>query len=129
MTFKKVIAFGLILWVLLAVLKYLFLEFPNFGDKLIQLVFELLVVAFSTTVVRRLAVLNFLEAMFIGALWALLVLILDLLITRPLVSLPLFDRWQVWSSYGVLAFSVFFFHKKRHIQIRKQMEASGHGHH
>lgn len=126
MTFKKFIGFGILLWLFLAVIKVAFLKVFSLTNPYYEYVFWLLLVIFTISLSRRLGHINFLEAMLVAVFWFLVNLILDFIITSPFVGFLILGRWQVWVGYALMMLAIFFFHKKRHIQIRHEQE---HHHH
>lgn len=125
MTVKKFFLITFFQWVLLTFLKLLY-----FKDLLLvqgawaSTVFILAIAIISIALVRRLGVLNFLEAIFVLFFWFLLDLFLDLILTNLFTGISIFFKWQLWIGYLVLMFCVFVFHKKHHIHLRK--ERAGH---
>lgn len=128
MTFKKLFSTLLVLWVILAVIKYGFFSGLNMDSLGIKILFGALVFGFSEALTRRLGVLNFLEAMLVSGFYTLTFLLLDLLILGSLLGNGFFTKSMYWIGYGLMIISIFFFHKKRHVEIRKQ-QAHHHGHH
>lgn len=128
MTIKKFIIFTILQWLLLAFLKVEFLENQLLANKGLQdVVYWLLTAVVVSALVRRLGVLNFLEAFFVAVVWSVLDLLSDLVVTSGFTGLEIFRQWQYWVGCGILALSVIFFHKKRHIKIREQMTTTHQG--
>ena len=113
---------------LLCLLKVWF--FNSFFDREIFFAYAyFFITAFvSLVLIRRLGILNYLEAIFLSGLWFLGDLLGDLLITGRFTAEEIFKAWQLWVGYAVMMFVVFAFHKKRHIQVRKELHAK-HTHH
>ncbi len=128
MTFSRFFGFGFVLWILLALLKGWFLNTLNFSLIYIQFVFLILVFIVSLGCSRRLGVINYLEGASVAVLWTLGVVFGDLIFLRAIFLWPVFSHLSIFVSYLVTGLAIFFFHKKRHIQIRKEL-AAHHGHH
>lgn len=93
------------------------------------MLFWFLAAAIGAAIVRRFGVLNYLEVFFIIIVWFLIDLFLDLVVTTSYTGYTIFSRADFWLVYLFLGLAVLFFHKKRHIQIRKELHASHSGHH
>ena len=128
MTFSRLFILGFISWLGLALCKLLFLNVLNLDNFLFQVLFGFFVVVFSLALSRRLGVINYLEALFTAFTWFFIAFVLDFIILSRLLGIGLFSHWLLWASYILLILSVVFFHKKRHIHIRKE-QAAQHGHH
>lgn len=128
MTIGKFFGFAFILWGIQAVVKVLFVNVWGLEDPVFEYVYWLLIGVVSIALVRRLGYINFLEAMLVAGFWFLIGLVLDFVITSPIVGFLIAGRWQVWVGYVVMMLAIFFFHKKRHIQVRQE-QAAHHGHH
>jgi hypothetical protein len=120
MTFKKFVFYGLLLWLLLAVTKYIFISYFDTESFLIESSFGFFVVIFSMAMSRRLGVINFLEAMLVAFVWFVMAILLDFLILTHFIDFAFFSKWFIWLSYLLSILAIFFFHKKRHIEIRKE---------
>ncbi len=132
MTFKRLIVLSLIQCVLLVLLKLVFFKLVGETEFFSEALYVLLTLVVVIACARRLGVINFLEAMFVAGLWFFLDIIFDLLITSNLASVSIFKSWHFWTGYLALLLGVFFFHKKRHVEIRKEHAAHKshhHGHH
>jgi len=125
---KFFIIFGLQL-AAFAILKLFFFTAFNFHSTIWVVVYLAATAILSVALVRRLGVITFLEAIFIAVFWFLMDLVVDSLITAPLVKEPVFSTWALWLGYLVMMIFVFLFHKKRHVHIRKEQAAHHHGHH
>ena len=109
--------------------RILFLGDHEFFSPILQnWLFWAINIVLSVAFIRRIGVLNFMEAFFIFLVWFLGGLFLDLLITSAFVRVPVFIQNTYWYGYLFMLFSIMLFHKKRHIHIRKEMYAK-HGHH
>lgn len=78
---------------------------------------------------RRLGDISYLEAVMVALVWLFSRMFLDLLITAQALGGQIYKTPLLWISYFAIFASIFFFHKKRHVGIRKVLKASGHGGH
>ncbi len=125
MTFTRFFGFGLLLWLLIGALKAVFL-----GTSLpLQIVYLILVLAVTLGCCRRLGVLNILEGGMVSVVWGIGILLADWLIVYNLLGLKIFTQGVFWISYLLVMAAIFFGHKKRHIQIRKELASHHGGHH
>lgn len=130
MTIKKFFVIFLLQLVLLTVLKYFLYSFFDYQNFFWGLVYCVATAAIVVLLVRRLGVINFLEAIFVAVFWFLFDLLADALVTWPLTGTAIFFSGALWVGYLVLMLTVFAAHNKRHIQIRnEQAAAHHHGHH
>lgn len=77
---------------------------------------------------RKLGVINYLEAMLVAGVWTFFSLFFEFFIIVSLYGFSLHKRWEFWVGYLAVALSIFIFHKKRHVVIRKELVAH-HAHH
>jgi hypothetical protein len=125
MTFWKFILLSFLQWAILAGLKAWYFEQTILSGTTGYLVYFVLTGAVVAAIIRRFGVINYLESILLLGLWVLGNIFLDLFITVNLAGLDLVGNWQYWVGTVVAGLSVFLFHKKRHIQIRKEQ----HHHH
>jgi hypothetical protein len=109
--------------------KVLFFKILNLTGDSLEYIFWLVLAVTAVALVRRLGVINYLEAAFVAIMWFLSNLFFDLLITIQILGVGLLSKWQLWIGYIILMLAIFFFHKKRHVEIRKEQAAHHHGHH
>jgi hypothetical protein len=129
MTITRFLFITLLEWAAMLALKFFYFR-DALGSEAVGYYIYFLLAAFVTLVlVRRLGTISYLEAIFICALWLVLFVFLDLLITSAFLGTDIFKEWQLWVGYFAMLFVVFFMHKKRHIQVRKDIHARHHGHH
>lgn len=128
MTFRRFFGLALVLWLLLAILKAVFLNVLNLDSFAWSVVYGFLVFIISMACARRLGVINYLEAMMVCVVWLIMLFLLDYFVLRLIVGLQVFARGMFWISYLVMLFAVFFFHKKRHVEIRRELAAHHHAH-
>ena len=134
MTLKKLVILAILLWMLLVPVKIVFLNVLNTDNLVIEILLGVVFAVVTMGVVRRLGVLNFLEAMMVAVVWFIINLILDLFVLATTFGLQFFSHWQVWTGYVLSMVVIFFFHKKRHVHIRHELHekhaahGKGHGH-
>ena len=127
MTYTKLSIFSLLQWIFLALLKLAFFKGLIFGGAFGNVLYWALTAVIVTAFVRRLGVINFLEAILVCFLWTVGNLLLDLLFVFHFTGSGMYKTWAYWIGLAVVLFFVFFFHKKRHVEIRH--EHAAHGHH
>ncbi len=128
MTFGKFFGLGFMLALVSAAAKVLFLQIFNDESVAIMWGFWLFIIVATIACVRRLGIINYLESFLVAGMWFLFQLFFDFLITTQIVGLTFYTRYEIWVAYGLVVLSVVLFHKKRHIQIRRDHAAHG-GHH
>ena len=126
MNFKRVLILGLVAWLLLLGGKILFLQYFGLASTWQVWAYYILILLLMRVLSRALGVLNFLEAQFVGILWALLILLLDSVVAKRFLSDEIFRGAHYWWSYFAVFAGVFFMHKKRHIHIRKEQASHHH---
>jgi hypothetical protein len=128
MTFTRFFGFGALLWILLAILKAVFLKVFNLDSFFLQVLFGFLVFVISMACARRLGFINYLEGALVSVVWTIGIIIFDFFILLPFLGWVVFGKVVLWAGYLLVALSIFLFHKKRHVQIRRELAAHHHGH-
>jgi hypothetical protein len=128
MTFGKFFGLGFVLAILAAAIKVFYFQALNPDSVGVMYVLGVFLVIITIACVRRLGVINYLEAFLTAGMWFLFQLFFDFLITTQVVGLKFYTRYSTWIAYALVVLTVILFHKKRHIQIRKEHAAHG-GHH
>lgn len=129
MTIKNLFLYSFLQWVFFSALKYVFFQYEILANPGWQnILFWLLSAAIAAAFVRRYGVINFLEAIFLIIVWVLGDLLLDLMFLSIYLGLGMFAKMEYWVGFGIFGLAVLFFHKKRHIHVRKVLQHS-HGHH
>ncbi len=127
MTIQKLLLFSFLQWLLFTALKVWVFKFGLFASPGMEtLAYCLLVAVIAAALVRRMGVINYLEAFFLIGLWVLGDMLGDLLITGMFTGLGIFATGKFWYGQLALALSIFLFHKKRHIHVRKELHAHHH---
>lgn len=126
MTFKKVLLITFLEWLFLALAKIVYFQDIIFSGGVSQYAYWGVILIITTFLVRRLGVLNFLEAGSIAVFWFLAFLFLDFILVSGYLGMGIFSQGAFWVGHMCMMFAVFFFHHKRHIQIRKEHAAHHH---
>jgi len=127
MTAKKFFAYCLTQYLFFAGAKVLFFGSYNYAaGKTGSIIYLVVVAVISAALIRRLGVINFLEAAFAAGLWTVINLLLDILITRHMAGNSLLSQAFYWYGFLAMIFSVIVFHKKRHVEIRKSHAGQHH---
>ena len=122
MTLRSFFGYTFLQWLFLTLLKIAFFNYIFFGNAGLQkILFWVITMVLAAAFVRRMGVINYLEAIFIAITWTLLDMFFDLIITSLYVKggVGIFAQTSLWIGYFILALTVFLVHKKRHIAIRK----------
>lgn len=103
---------------MLFALKFVYFSSVNYGSLAWEFLYCAIVAVAVTFLVRGIGVMNYLEAIFAAFLWLVLNLLVDALVTAPLVGFAMFSTVGLWAGYGTMMVFVFIMNKKRHIAIR-----------
>jgi hypothetical protein len=137
MTVKRFLLFTPLQWVIFVFIKVWVFNNVIFENQgLEQIFFWLLTAAVTAAIVRRLGIMNYLEAIFLIIVWTLSALPVDLVFTASYTGLSIFSDYPYWVGLLFMDLAIFIFHKKRHVQIRREHaahraahKAHGGGHH
>lgn len=121
MTFARFFGLGFVIAILTAFLELVFLNVLNPEALGIKILFWVLLGVVSIALVRRLGVLQYLESFFVILSWLVFSLIVDALFTQQFVAAGFWTNVAVWIGRLVSALAILFFHKKRHVEIRKEL--------
>ena len=99
-------------------LRYVYFSSVNYGAPGWEFLYCAAVAVATTFLIRGVGVMNYLEAMFAAFLWVVLDLLVDALVTGPLVGYAMFATASLWAGYGTMAVFVFIMNKKRYVAIR-----------
>jgi hypothetical protein len=119
MTAAKLFWYGYLLTVVLALTKVVFFGILNSESVWLAVVLYAFAILFTIACVRRLGILNYLESFIVITFWFLFAIAHDLLFVGLSVGLKPYKTWTFWLIYPMMLFTIFFFHKKRHVDIRK----------
>ncbi len=116
--------------ILLGGVRLWFYSSTLYTDIYWQFFYFIIIAILTAACARRIGIMHYIEAIFTAVLWLIVGLIIDALITAPIAGLSMFSHLSLWLGYFIMMLSVFFFHKKRHVQIRHEHAAHrAHGHH
>lgn len=125
MTYTKLFGFGLIYAAVLVSLKTWFYGSFTWADSFgLHAVYWAVVVVGATALVRRLGVITVIEAVVVMALWFIFELIGDVAVSGPVSGWGVLIDGNFLFGYFLLFMSVLLFHKKRHVQKRRQQAAA-----
>ena len=121
MTASKFFVYSFLQWVLLTLVKVAYFNGHLIsGEPGIYFYFALTAIV-TTAMVRRLGILNLLEALLIAILWFFGDLLSDAIITVYFTGSQIFSIRALWFGYLIMIIFIFVFHKKRHIHVRKEL--------
>lgn len=124
MTYTKLFGFGLILTVVLVIVKTILFGWFAWADSLmLHLFYWILVDVLSVALVRRLGVITLLESLIVVVLWLFLELMGDILVSGPVAGFAVLVDANFAVGYVVLVAGMLLFHKKRHVQRRRDLGA------
>jgi hypothetical protein len=118
-SFGSILKYGLVMWLIMLVLKWVFLGWLNPVSWQMGFYYLLIVIS-ARKLSRKFGVINILEAGFIGIIWGLMILFLDSLIAKRFLVATVFVSKAYWWSYFVVFIAIFFLHQKRHVAIRQE---------
>jgi hypothetical protein len=124
MTPGKFLLLTTIAVVLTTLAKLFFIRALNIDNVYIVYLFWLVIALISIACSRRLGVISYIEATLVLALWLILTLFLDLLITAAVAGIDIYRHPYLWVSHGVMVITIFLFHKKRHVEVRHMQRAA-----
>ena len=108
--------------VLFVLAKTFFISFLNIETLVARIGLWVILAIIAIAVVRRMGVLNYLEAFLITIVWLVVSLLTDLVITTTLTGREVYTTWYFWISYLVVILAIIIFHKKSHVEVRKQFQ-------
>lgn len=119
MTSGKLIGYGVVLSLILTTLKLFFYRFLNTESVTILLVIYVLLMVFTVASVRRVGIINYLESVVVIIFWLSFGLIFDIFAIGLGYGLEPYTHITFWLMYPLLLLTIFLFHKKRHVDIRR----------
>lgn len=120
MTIASLLLGTIISQVLFVITKVVFLNQLNIDNLGVHIAFQVLLAVITIAVVRRMGTLNYIESFFLTAVWFFTLLIVDFVVTATLIGRDMYTTWPYWISYLVILLSIILFHKKMHVEVRKQ---------
>ncbi len=129
MNTKNFLLIAFLQWVFFTALKICYFNYDIFTNGGVEAIaFWTATAIVAAAMVRRLGVINYMEAVFVMIVWSVGDAFSDLLITSLITGLDIFSDVSYWASLGVMNVVIFLVHKKRHIQVRHEFHAQAHGH-
>lgn len=119
MTLAQLIGKTTIAIFLFSLWKVIFFGILDSSNTLLLAIYYLVAAIIAMAVVRRLGVLNYLEAFMIAFIWLVITMGIDFLLVGRVLDESLWRNWHFWLSYLVLIVATIALHKKRHVEIRK----------
>ena len=119
MTSGKLIGYGVVLSLILTTLKLFFYRFLNTESVIILIVIYLLLMVLTIASVRRVGIINYLESVVVIIFWLSFGLIFDIFAIGFGYGLEPYTHITFWLMYPLLLLTIFLFHKKRHVDIRR----------
>ncbi len=115
----KLVGYGVALSLILTTVKLLFYRFLNTESLIILLVVYLFLIVLTIASVRRVGIINYLESIVVIIFWLGFSLIFDLFAIGMGFGLEPYTHITFWIMYPLLLLTIFLFHKKRHVDIRR----------
>ena len=119
MTAGNFLTFTIIALFLTTAVKIFFVTVLNINSLYLVYVMWVLMALISIACVRRIGVINYLESVLVIVIWLFFGMFLDLLILYSLAGPAIYHHAYLWGGYLVIALTIFLFHKKRHVEIRR----------
>lgn len=111
---------GFLLVLGLGIIKLFFFRLFAMDNQYQIIAFWTVSALFTTGIIRRGGIINYLEAFAVGIVWTIATLLVDYLILATFIfGYGLFTRWYLWIGYFVVLATIFLIHKKRHVHIRR----------
>lgn len=123
MTFAKLIMGTFAAMLLLTAIKIFFIRFLNIDSQIMVYLMWLFLAVATIAIVRRLGVLNYLEAFFVTAILLITTAFTDVVTIGAMTDYDVYRQAYFLLTYVVLIVSVIVFHKKAHVHIRKAFKA------
>lgn len=124
MGFAHLFSFGVLELITVIFLKVLFFNNLDVFNPLVITIFFVFISVLTIAYVRRLGAINYAESITVLAVWTILILVGDGLVTGVLIGYARFLEWPFWATYLLIPLVIFIFHKKRHVEIRKKLKAT-----
>ncbi len=119
MTSGKLLGFGIALSLILTTVKLVFYRFLNTESLIILLFIYLLIVVLTIASVRRVGIINYLESVVVMVFWLFFGLGFDIFAIGMGFGLDPYTHITFWLMYPLVLLTIFLFHKKRHVDIRR----------
>ena len=123
MTFGKLLVGTIAVTLLSVAVKTFFIRALNIDSQIMVYLMWLVLAVVTIAIVRRLGVLNYLEAFFVSAMWLVITSLVDLLILGTITQYEVYRQAYFTLTYVILIVAVIVFHKKAHVHIRRAFKA------
>jgi hypothetical protein len=119
MTIASLLLGTIISQILFVLTKVFFIGSLNMDNLVVVVLFYTALVLETIVVVRRMGVLNYIEAFFLAFVWLFTLLIVDFIVTSNWIGRDIYTTLNYWLTYLVIILALLIFHKKLHVQVRK----------
>lgn len=119
MNIKSLLVGTIVGQIFFVITKVIFINYLNFDNTIIFWLFFVLLTVETIAIVRRMGILNLFESIFLAAIWLIVSLLTDLVVTANLIGYDIYKHIYFWATYLVIILALFIFHKKAHIEARK----------
>jgi len=129
MNVTKFFGFFILQCVAFLFLKVWLLNGEVFGSAALQAgVYYFIIAVVTIALFRRFGIITYIESVFALIFYTLGTLFFDLVITTNYTGMSLFSNLTYWWGFLAMILAAMFFHKKRHVYLRKELHAHHHGH-
>jgi hypothetical protein len=119
MTIASLLLGTIISQILFVLTKVFFIGSLNMDNLVVVVLFYTALVLETIVVVRRMGVLNYIEAFFLAFVWLFTLLVVDFIVTSNWIGRDIYTTLNYWLTYLVIILALLIFHKKLHVQVRK----------
>lgn len=120
MTIASLLLGTLVSQILFIATKVIFIHYLNLDNWLVYIAFYVALAIETIAVSRRMGTLNYIESFFLAFVWLFTLLIADFIVTATLIGRDMYTTTAYWLSYAVIIGALLVFHKKMHIEVRKE---------
>lgn len=124
MTIAALLVGTIVAHILFVVTKVFFINSLNMESWGIISAMYIVLAIITIAVSRRMGTLNYFEGIFLSLVWLGVSLLTDLVITTSLTGRDVYGTIYFWLTYLVISIVVFVFHKKLHVEARKEISGS-----
>ncbi len=118
MTPKKFIRMFFLQLIFITAVKVYFFKNYDFSNALNVYLYWGAIVVITAAFVRRLGIINFLEAFIVCILWFVADSFVDLIFTSGMAGLSIFATRGYWSGHVMMLATILLAHKKKHLYAR-----------
>lgn len=106
--------------ILFIITKIVFINYLNLDSSIVFWLLFIFLTVETIAVVRRMGVLNLFESLFVSVIWLIISLLVDIVITTTFTGRDVYSHLYFWATYLLIILAVMVFHKKVHVQARKE---------